>query len=177
MNSGADNVTEVLIVSGSVGAGKTALVLAIHDILSSREIPHACLDLDQFSYSWPAMGPYNMETVFAALEHVWPVYQASGIHKLILARVVETTAEIRRYADILQCSSLTVCRVTASEEVRKGRLNAREEGASLAWHLQRTGELERILEHAALEDFVIMNENEPIDRVAERTLRLAKWLS
>jgi hypothetical protein len=176
MSITSDNQSEVLILNGSVGAGKTAIALAIHDILSLNKVPHACLDLDQFSYSWPPVGLYNSDTVFAALEKVWPVYQAAGIQKLILARVVETREGFRRYSEILNDASITLCRIIASEKVRRLRLKSRESGESLQWHLNRTVELERIFESAALEDFVITNENEPIEYIAQKTLKYAKWL-
>ena len=172
----SDNRTEILILSGSVGAGKTAIAFAIHDILTVNEVPHACLDLDQFTYSWPSVGPYNTDTVFSALEKVWPVYQAAGIRKLVLARVVETKKGLKRYSKALENSSIVLCRVTASEETRKSRLQDREFGESLKWHLKRTVELERLLTDAALENFVIVNENESIECVAEKTLKLIKWL-
>lgn len=167
---------EVLILSGTVGAGKTSIAMAMHDILSENDVPHACLDLDWFAYSWPTVGAFNSDMVFSALERVWPVYYAAGARKLVLARVVETREELERYAEVLGNPTITLCRVTASEEVRKLRLEKRESGDSLKWHLHRTVELEEILEEARLESFVIVNEAELAERVAERTLRQLRWL-
>ena len=172
----AENNPDVLILSGTVGAGKTAVSYAMHDILSTKSIPHAFLDLDCFAYSWPPVGAYNSDTVFDALEKVWPVYQQNGADKLILARVVESKAELSRYAQVLKTNNITIIRVTASEDVRKTRLNNREDGESLIWHLNRTTELEKILETSALEDFVIKNENISAEHVAEETLKLVNWI-
>ena len=101
---------DVLILSGTVGAGKTAVSYAMNDILSSKSIPHACLDLDCLSYSWPPFGAYNSDTVFDVLEKVWPVYMQKGASKLILARVVESESEIRRYSEVLKTQSITLIR-------------------------------------------------------------------
>ncbi|KAA3665524.1 MAG: hypothetical protein DWQ04_00170 [Chloroflexi bacterium] len=175
-NDLAKTAPDVLILSGTVGAGKTAVSYATHDILSAKNIPHACLDLDCFSYSWPPLGAFNSDTVFDVLEKVWPVYMQKGASKLILARVVESESEIRRYSQVLKTQSITLIRVTASEEVRKSRLKKRELGASLTWHLNRTTQLEKILEKLMIENFVITNENRSVEHVAEEALKLVKWL-
>ena len=60
--------------------------------------------------------------------------------------------------------------------MRKSRLKKRELGESLKWHLNRTTQLEKILEDLALEDFLITNENTSVEHVAEEALKLVKWL-
>jgi len=166
----------VLLISGTVGAGKTTLALKMHDILSNHEIPNSCLDLDHLSYSWPANGPFNSTTVFKALEKVLPVYLETGVQYLILPRVVEQENELHKYSEILNPTSMTLIRVTASEKTRLTRLKSRESGESLKWHLNRTTELEEILQKSALEDHLISNENSPVEETALNVLKLIKWL-
>jgi hypothetical protein len=49
----------VLAISGSVGVGKTEMLIEIHDILESALIPHGCVERDALGYLWPAQGRFN----------------------------------------------------------------------------------------------------------------------
>ena len=51
-----------LLISGTVGAGKTTVADAVGDLLSARPIPNAVLDLDWLSRSWPCPpgDPFNV---------------------------------------------------------------------------------------------------------------------
>lgn len=166
----------VLILSGSPGSGKSAVALAVHEILSNRRIPHACLDLDELSYLWPPAGSYNEELVVEGVQKLWPLYKGAGAERLVLARVIETEAALQRYADAVGNATILLCRLTASEAARVVRLRAREMGAALEWHLARSVELEEILSGAELEDFTVSNEGRSLDEVAEEVLALAGWL-
>ena len=53
-----------IILSGTVGAGKTTVGLAAQELLAAQEIPSAFLDVDQFTYLWPETDPFNQELAF-----------------------------------------------------------------------------------------------------------------
>lgn len=175
--SSSERATPVLILSGSLGSGKTAVAGAVHDVLSTQHVPHACLDLDVLAYSWPPVEPYNEGLVIDGLGKLWPIYKAAGAERLVLARVIETRDGLRRYADAIGNAEVVVCRLVASEETRKARLRSREDGPTLEHHLARTVELEEILEHAAVEDFVVVNEGQPVESVAKAILARAGWVA
>ena len=50
-------------------------------------------------------------------------------------------------------------------------------GESREWHLQRTGELEDILERAAYEEFTVENGRRPVREVALEILTRTGWLA
>jgi N-acetyltransferase len=62
----------VLIISGSMGAGKSTVLGEIHDLLVEREIPHAAIDFDALSLSWPVIrnAPFNSWIGFENLRAV-----------------------------------------------------------------------------------------------------------
>ena len=140
------------------------------------DVANTFLDLDELSYSWPRAGMFNQELVNRALAALWPVYMDAGSERLILARVVEVRSQLAAFSDALGGADITLVRLTASESTRKDRLRRRETGASLRWHLERTVELEAVLEAAALEDHLVLNEGREIGDVAEETLHLCGWL-
>jgi hypothetical protein len=47
----------------------------------------------------------------------------------------------------------------------------------LDWHLGRTVELERILDEARLEEFLVVNEGRTVGEVAHEVLARAGWLA
>lgn len=96
-----------------------------------------------------------------------PNYRARGATHLVLARVLEDPDELVRYRTAVPGAQITICRLTASRTTRDRRLRARLlSGPSLDWHLQRTFELEDILERVQLEDFVVANDGRPARDVA-----------
>ena len=48
----ADRVP-VLLLTGTVGSGKTTIALEINDVLAEMQIPNAAIDLDALAAQWP----------------------------------------------------------------------------------------------------------------------------
>ena len=71
---------------------------------------------------------------------------------------------------------MTVVRLTADEEVRRERLTTRHpDEESLAWHLDRSVELEQLLTTAGAEDAVVYTTDLTVAAAAERVLVAAGW--
>jgi len=167
----------VLLLSGTVGAGKTTLAWEISDVLSSRSIPHAALDGDGLRASWPVTSRWNEDLLFESIAALWPVQQAHGATRLVIAMVVEGPADLDRYRAAIPGAAITLCRVVAPHDVRVHRLRGRmPPGESLDWHLARTGELHDILEASGIEDLTVENGDRPIRDVALEVLERAGWL-
>jgi hypothetical protein len=169
-------VVPLLLISGTVGVGKSAVGAEMSEILADREVPHAFVDLDALTYSWPPQGRYNEDLALENLSVVWANFQRAGARRLVVARVVESREDLRRYEEAIPGASVILCRLVASLETREARLRAREMGAGREWHLARTEELEQILQGAALEDFQVVNDERPLRSVAEEVLRQAGWI-
>src|ERR1700722_16298035 len=86
-----------LIITGTVGVGKSAVAAEINDVLALLEIPNAAVDVDALVWQWPSSAPWNGDLAFANLAALWPNYHAHGATRLILARVVEERSELERY--------------------------------------------------------------------------------
>jgi hypothetical protein len=166
----------VLALSGPVGVGKTAVLVEIHDILCGLSVPHACVERDALSYSWPPEGRFNDVLALRNLAAVWANFRAAGATRLVVAGVLESAADIDAYRRSIPGAAVTTCRLVADEATRLARLRQREHGAGLEWHLHRTVELERILEAARLEDFVVANGHRPLRSVATEVLVRAGWV-
>jgi GNAT superfamily N-acetyltransferase/predicted kinase len=168
----------VLVVNGTVGAGKTAVADAAADLLREREVPHAWLDVDVFRRVWPRPDgdPFAQQMVFEQLAVIAPILRARGYRHVVLAEVVEDAADRERYEAAFDGADVAIVRVTASEATRLARVAARETDEHWRyWHLARTVELEAILAAAGVDDAVVDNETRPLREVAAEVLAAAGW--
>ncbi len=167
----------VLLLTGTVGAGKTTIAWEINDTLAERELPNAVLDLDGLTAQWPPSSKWNADLMFENLALLWPNYQAHGVTRLVLAHVLEDASELDRYRAAVPGADITVVRLISSHATRVARLIGRmPSGPSRDWHLTRTGELEEILTRAGHEQFAVENDSRPVRDVALEILDRAGWI-
>jgi adenylylsulfate kinase len=167
----------VLLVTGTVGAGKSAVAEEINDALGALKVPNAAVDLDALVWHWPRTGAWNNDLMFENLASLWPNYQAHGATHLIVAGVLEDRSELDRYRTAVPGAEITVCRLKTPETLRLKRLYERmPPGPSREWHLARTVELERILDNLACENFQVDNGDRPVREVAFEVLVRAGWV-
>ncbi len=171
----AETALPVLFLSGTVGVGKSAVLEEIHELLVRAKIPHACLDADALSMSWPTRGDFNEVAMLDNVASVWANARAAGATRLVIAGVVERRENRDAFRRAVPGAQLTVCQLVAPTEIRMSRLRQREQGAGREWHLQRTEELQNILDQAAAHDFAVSNDQRPLREVAREVLLRAAW--
>ena len=168
-------VVPVAILSGPVGVGKTATALALGEVLEERGIAHSVVDLDMLTYTYPRSpdDPFGNELAVANLRCVWRNSHSHGSHNLVIARVVEEQADVDAIAAAVAGAAVTVVRLEAPVEVLQSRLQSRETGASLRWHLNRAEKLARTLTQSGPADIVLDTSDTSVfelaDRIADQT--------
>src|SRR5256714_14422345 len=91
--------SSLLIITGSMGSGKTAVMAEASDILALRGIPHAAIDLDLLGMAHlPGSAPSD-DVMCRNLRAVAQNYAALGIDRFMVARAVENQAELERCVD------------------------------------------------------------------------------
>lgn len=168
--------TEVLILNGTIGAGKTTIGSSIHVLLENAQVPHCYLDLDALTYSYPPSGAFNRQTMLKSLAALWQIHRANGARHLVLSGVVEQRDEVAGYQRAIGDCEITIVRLTAPELRRLDRVTRREMGDSRDWHLARSVELENILDDSQCFDFEVSNDGVAPDIVAEQILKRLNWL-
>jgi adenylylsulfate kinase len=165
----------VLAISGSVGVGKSSVLVEMHDILEHARIPHACVERDALGYSWPTQGRFNEEVIERNLTSAVINFLDAGAERFVIAGVIETDADLEVYDRSIPNAKITVCRLTADLGLRRERIRMRERGAGLTWHLARTAELDLIMNSNKIEDFRVDNGDRPLREVALEVLERAGW--
>jgi adenylylsulfate kinase len=167
-----------LLISGTVGAGKTSVAEMAGDLLTEAGVPNAVIDLDWLRRCWPSPAGDRFNTAMALrnLRSVAVNYREAGAVRLVLAGVVETRAQRERHQDALGVP-MAMCRLRVDLPLVRARLARRHEGAGevLRWHLDRSGELDTILEAAAVEDFTVGATDLSISSTARTVLSAAGW--
>lgn len=175
----SNETPRALLITGTVGAGKTSVAAAAGTVLAQREVPHAVIDLDAICDSWPPPpdDPFNLAMTLQNLESVAANYLSAGARRLLVAGVVETKAERERFREAIGID-LQVCRLRADLTELHRRLRTRHASApaELRWHLDRAGQLDQILDRARVADFEIASDGQTTAELAIAALSRAGWL-
>jgi hypothetical protein len=164
----------VLLIRGSMGAGKTTVMAEASDLLASRGLRHAAIDLD-------ALGIVHhveraaADLMYANLRAVWDNYRDAGVDRFLIAAAVENRAVLDAVRRSLGPVDTVVCRLRAPLAVMEERVRVREPGMQQQTFVSRVAELERLLDAAALDDFAVVNDGD-VTRVARDMLVRAGWL-
>ena len=167
----------LLIITGTMGAGKTTVMAEASDILALRRIAHAAIDLDALGLAYLPSATCNDGVMYNNLRSVCENYAALGVQRFLLARAIEDRAQLERCRDIIPAANMAVCRLTANVEAMKRRIEMRESGVSQREYVARVAKLNVILDRARLEDFTVSNENRSLSDVALEMLIKAGWIS
>lgn len=159
-----------------MGAGKTAVMNEATDLLTARGIIHAAIDLDGLGIAHLPGGTATTDVMYANLAAVWANYAEAGVTRLLIARALETRAELDRLRAALAVADVVVCRLRAKLATMEARVRQRETGIGQSKYVNRVAALERLLDLAAIEDFSINNDQRTITEVAHEVLQMARWM-
>jgi hypothetical protein len=174
----AGGLTEaLLIITGTMGAGKTAVLGEASDILARRQIVHAAIDLDAFGLAHLPSAVRSDGVMYENLRSVCRNYAALGVQRFLVARALENSAQLKLCRDIIPAVNTVVCRLTASLEAMERRVQIRDLGISQLEYVARVAKLNVILDRGRLEDFAVNNENSSLTDVALEMLAKAGWIS
>jgi adenylylsulfate kinase len=165
---------QIIALSGTVGAGKSTVAIALRDALLSRGCAAGELDVDAIANETasPPDDPFNERVVVAHLRAMRPHWRDAGLQVLILPRVIETAAQRDAYADALG-EPVRVVRIDAPAATRHARLTARHPpGPERDWHLARTDVLAVLLQTAGVEEAVVTNDDRAPSAVAAQVVDL-----
>jgi hypothetical protein len=164
----------MLILSGSMGAGKTAVMGEVSDLLLARGIQHAAIDLDMVQT--PLLPDDQSNQV--ALKNAAALFQNchdASIDRFIVACAIENRKQLDDLTSAAGATNVIVCRLTATHQTMADRLRVREPGLRQQEFIERARELDAALGRARLENFAVANDAPSITEVATEILTKANW--
>jgi|SRR5208283_331148 len=167
----------LLVLTGSMGAGKSSVLGEASDILARRNIPHAAIDLDAFGLAHLPLQARNDVVMYRILRCVCKNYSALGIRRFLVARAIEDRATLECCRKAVSARSATVCRLTAKLGTMRKRVKMRELGILQGRFVARVAKLNSILDNARLEDFSVSSDGRSVTQTAREMLLKAGWIS
>lgn len=162
---------DVLILTGPCGVGKSTVAFECMDRLERAGVPAAFVDGElAYFHPKPAADRWGYAVAEQGLRALWAVYARAGHKRLLLARVVEDDQQYAIVERALPGARIRLLRLEARPETIAARLEKREIGSGLEWHLERSSEIAK----ATL--------GEPVDAersvidIAEDVLARAGWI-
>ncbi|RII90976.1 AAA family ATPase [Clavibacter californiensis] len=170
----ADASPPALLLNGTYGVGKSAVLDHIGDLLAEAGRPFSLMDVDWFHRSWPpaSWDPENVVIEARAMAATWALFQEAGPRQLVVSGVVAERADLDRYRDALGIDVRCVL-LTASPAVVEARLRSRyddDRRAARHWHLARHADLAARLREADLHLAVIATDDRTPRQVARAAL-------
>jgi hypothetical protein len=168
---------ELLVITGTMGAGKSTVLSEASDVLAKHHVVHAAIDLDVLGLAYLASADANDSVMYRNLQSVSANYASLGVTRILLARAIEDRSELDLCCKATSATSTVVCRLTASLKTLEQRVRARESGALQQKYVARVAQLGAILDGARLENFTITTENRSVTEAAREMLVKAGWIS
>ena len=166
----------ILLITGTVGSGKTTVAAEIGEQLAEMGLPNAVIDLDWLG--WVNVGKdFNgydqliVQNVFAA----WPNYYSVGVQYLVLVRMLLQREPVEFLTKAFPNTPITVVRLTASKNTLEKRLTQRDNGETLREHLDEMESMNAILDELHLESATIRNEEIKVQETAKQIIEIIGW--
>ena len=167
----------MLVVSGSMGSGKTTVLSELSDLLEEADVAHAAADLDTLSIMHPRRGEQGERLMYDNLAAMWRNFAALGAGRLIVACALEARSDLRYYREAVPGAEPIVCLLVAPVETMQDRVRGREIGMLRGKLLANSLRLAETLEKAKAEDYRVVNgQGRSITDVAREILLPAGWL-
>ena len=167
------NHTEVLVLNGSPGSGKTTLANAIAERLREMDTPHAVIDVDELARVYPESGT---SLGWKNLRAMWPNYAAFPNLKVILPVCIDSKRDLDELRNAAPSSKFRICELVASESVLKDRVTKREPNDY--WQSKLRGLVEKHLGKditRKFADFRVRTDDKSIGAAVEEILRQLGW--
>ena len=165
----------ILVISGSMGAGKTTAMGEASDLLTARQIRHAAIDLDAIS-AHVVPGEVARHLHQRNLAAIANNFLEAGVDVYLIAVAVDSGDVLADLHAAFDGAAIIVARLSASTQTMNARLRVREPGIRQAEFLERCRDLDHTLTVAGLDDFTVTNDHRSITAVAEELLTRAGWI-
>jgi adenylylsulfate kinase len=166
-----------LVLTGTVGSGKTAVAIEIGHVLEEQGKSAAVVDLDWLGWLHMRSSAVTADELIARnLAAIWPNLREAGMRYAVLARAILGREGLDALRAAATDADLVVVRLTASPSTIERRLRQRDSGQELEEHLRESTEMSRVMDREGLEDFTVANDDRSPGGVAREVLQRVGWI-
>lgn len=166
----------LLVISGSMGAGKTTVLGEASNMLATAGIPHAAIDTDAMLDHVP--GTHGDELRYRNLAAVWANYLPLGVTRLMLCTAVTSLDYYQALQRAVHAEETIVARLRADLPTMRERVRSREPVSNQRELVENVDRVEATLDAHGIEDFTICNDGAtPIPTLTRELLTNAHWLT
>jgi uridine kinase len=165
--------SQVLVLHGSPGSGKTTLARAVTERLCQTNLANALIDLDALSIVYPHQGRSFSR---ANLRAVWPNYAAVPDVRLLLPLVVVDHDDLLELRQVTAATRFMVCELTAPRKILERRVIEREPNEF--WRstvLEYVAMYHRRDDHATIRDFQVNTGTRSVEEATVEVIRRCGW--
>ncbi|QNP68817.1 hypothetical protein IAG44_04635 [Streptomyces roseirectus] len=173
--------TEVLLIGGRAGVGKTTVSWEVSALLRATEIPHALIDGDFMGQVHPAppSDPHRAAITTANLKAVWANYAGLGHRRLVYVNTASVLPDSTGIFERALGDDVRLVRVllTATDATTRGRLERRELGSELEQEWGNSVRKARLLEAGASEGTVrVVTDGRTVVDIAREVVGVTGWV-
>lgn len=172
----SSTVVPVLLVTGPVGVGKTAVLREADALLIEEPVRHATVELEEIARCWPegAESP-RAPFLYQNLAALWSNFVAAGASRILLGGLVEQRSDVDLVSEAVPGAAVTVVRLHAPLAILEKRIRLREP-ASPEGELDGARWWAEHLDKARIEDHLVETADRQVGEIAREVLRLASWM-
>ncbi len=166
-----------LLLTGTVGSGKTVVAIEIGRMLEQHGKSAAVVDLDWLGWLHRHSSGVTADQLIARnLAAIWPNLRDAGMTRAVLARAILGRDGLDALRVAVPEADLVVVRLSASLSTIERRLRQRDSGEELEEHLRESVEMSRVMDREGLENFTVANDEGSPGDAAKEVLQRAGWL-
>jgi hypothetical protein len=174
--SSSSERVRLLVISGSMGAGKTTVLGEASDLLGAAGIAHAAMDVDAVAMGH-VPGAVGDELAFRHVAAVWANHATFGVSRLLLADAIDSLERRAHFTRATRAQEVQVCRLVADLQTMQRRVRQREPSENQQGFVDNVARVEAALD-ATGEDFRVLNDgSRSATAVARELLDRAGWLT
>jgi len=166
-------VTDILVISGAAGVGKSTTAFEVSHKLQAANVDHVLIDTDELDRIYPV--PDDLSDVTERnLAAMWATFAARGARRLILVGVyLDRPSELDWVRRAIPDAAITCIRLAASDATLVDRVDRREIGTDKAGQLERTRRQVERLDADRREDLLLVStDGLAVDEIARRILAI-----
>lgn len=169
--------TRVLLIGGRSGVGKTTAAAALHDLLATRDIPHALIEGDNLDLAHPAPHVAFPDARLAQrnLTTVWRRYRELGFTRLIYTNTSAVVTAPELIGAIGGEVEATIVLLRSSDDTAERRLRTRALGTPSPHDVQHSADTATRLDAAAADVHRVDTDGMTPREVAEVLLDRSGW--